>query len=875
MPPPTLSPVTDKDLLTIANFSNLRFEFANLTRSSEDEEKQENHTIESLLTQETGSINGNGEKRVFFNYDNETNLKDPSIPLYNTVDELKRYIGIAYEYFEKYKKDDPVTGHIGDWEILYAADGYKLVTEFIDFLYGATDYKYSITSTFYNIIYALFDTSEEISDIVNRMNIEYIAQGNEAIRNAKEVPNGVVVLNDEEIYDRLLSFQTMLGDWMEVFAVGGGPVHIPGDILTKINAKLKEKKTDLNTERPEKTLFETRKSIIDKINLNAERERIAALRSGVITAILSGIGTKATSKITTKDITIEYKVNPNVKGKSTGIATIIVDGRTMATQSGLRKEQVKKLQLKLQSPETFKEYFEGIKKFTTPQAQLVKKTEHILNYDCTLGVTQIGVDRTYKLTEEMSETIEAASKKSFDNVSTEFLNTLLQDIGEGLDPKSLGEDWVIGKLSDKLLEILNKIGESIIEDSKKAIISTINVKMKDNERMQLFQKCIYFSDITDIVHKVYCMKSREFMNTIMSKVEALSEGTEMILKYRQLKNDFTKTVDRFAYEHEIYEGFKEYPLDYFDFRVSIFKNEKKNTLVICFGDKGPFSHMKDDLEANKFKNVFLLMEIIRHFVIEMEYIKNKDLREYNIKVTGVGVGAELANIFHLATNYPTVVFNTHYGNYSSMVRTFNLATLASLFNMEYKTDSDLIGDVFKSWQEILKDEVTWGLVGRGGMIVAQMIALKIKIISGQIFSGGAILTGVISSTLVAVMGLPVLLAFVSFLTKKIKNDRDKIYYSYFYVQLCRMGIVDCSRCMISNNEESILNCKFTYKEISYFASIPEPDDESVEEIDKILEQEMNAANDEAEKKAIEKALFLKEPPLIKKSEIKKKNVLWI
>ena len=130
--------ITDKELLAICNLSNLKMEFANLTYE-ETESKTgykivRNHTISSLFEKEKEAIlnkKNTKKDRGFFKElgENETEdtINDEKI-IYLDIIDLKKSAGIVYEYYEK---NNPFTT---EWEILYAGDSYKVITDYFDII---------------------------------------------------------------------------------------------------------------------------------------------------------------------------------------------------------------------------------------------------------------------------------------------------------------------------------------------------------------------------------------------------------------------------------------------------------------------------------------------------------------------------------------------------------------------------------------------------------------------------------------------------------------------------------------------------------------------------------------------------------------------
>ena len=142
--------ITDKELLAICNLSNLKMEFADVGRDRDREGNIiRNHTISSLLDKEINAINNNiVEDRVFYKEKENGNIKIKE-PIYSTVQEIKKLIPITYEYYEKKAFGNTQGEFLEQWEILYAADTYKIITDFLDtFAYQQNNYVF----TFDNIL---------------------------------------------------------------------------------------------------------------------------------------------------------------------------------------------------------------------------------------------------------------------------------------------------------------------------------------------------------------------------------------------------------------------------------------------------------------------------------------------------------------------------------------------------------------------------------------------------------------------------------------------------------------------------------------------------------------------------------------------------
>lgn len=125
--------ITDKELLAICNLSNLRMEFADIAfERNLKGEILSNHTIYSLLDKEVNSINeGKVETRVFRDL---LQMEEDAliVPEHKSIEEIKRKAGIVYEYYEQAKLEKSNKDFLDNWQIVYAADGYKLITDFIE-----------------------------------------------------------------------------------------------------------------------------------------------------------------------------------------------------------------------------------------------------------------------------------------------------------------------------------------------------------------------------------------------------------------------------------------------------------------------------------------------------------------------------------------------------------------------------------------------------------------------------------------------------------------------------------------------------------------------------------------------------------------------
>ena len=54
-------------------------------------------------------------------------------PIYNDVLEIKRAAGMVYEYYEKYKLGNDEGKFLEEWEVVYGADGYEIIKDYLDY----------------------------------------------------------------------------------------------------------------------------------------------------------------------------------------------------------------------------------------------------------------------------------------------------------------------------------------------------------------------------------------------------------------------------------------------------------------------------------------------------------------------------------------------------------------------------------------------------------------------------------------------------------------------------------------------------------------------------------------------------------------------
>lgn len=422
------------------------------------------------------------------------------------------------------------------------------------------------------------------------------------------------------------------------------------------------------------------------------------------------------------------------------------------------------------------------------------------------------------LSEKSKNLIHEETKKLLKGLKEEFTALALsEEFGEGII-----SDYVFKKMSelpaieDKLPETLESIMEKVLE------IEMESMDKNDTDNIEIPMKVLYykntlFSDISGEFLQEYCIQVRDILeevNGVLPKDYDIFENEDVDKKLREL--EYLKITDGLTSE------LKEYPMDYLDFKVSIFVNHKKKSLVLCFNDKSEFSRMKEDLSEKKYRSIFVLMNILRNFRLEKLFIENEKikLRDYTMTVTGVDVGGELANIFYLATEKThATIFKTKNIDFHGSVRTFNTSTIASMFNMKYRTNSEIVDSAVETLRTTSIFESKWGSLGQVIGMVGRLGLSRIKFFGVVSLAGaGTIAQGFLMSTFISVFIVPLLIMTVSIIIDIIENNQNNEYYAYLYVQLCRIGIVNCNLC--KEGAKSINKCQYVRNGGKYIGKEP-------------------------------------------------------
>ncbi|MTI59472.1 MAG: hypothetical protein FH762_05695, partial [Firmicutes bacterium] len=134
--------INHKELLTFSNLTNLDWHFADL-KPTKKKDKNGNtisvyKKLNSLLTpdsfaREKTDPKTKRKKNVnIYGTDSQGNYlgKDEGLA------EMRQHAGIAMEYLEKWQdKGNKEGSFMGEWEVVYGADSYKVATDYLDYIY--------------------------------------------------------------------------------------------------------------------------------------------------------------------------------------------------------------------------------------------------------------------------------------------------------------------------------------------------------------------------------------------------------------------------------------------------------------------------------------------------------------------------------------------------------------------------------------------------------------------------------------------------------------------------------------------------------------------------------------------------------------------
>jgi len=175
--------VTHKELLTFSNLTNLEWQFVDLPEEAEEESENK---LNKLLN----------SKSFIRGYEDPQTKNNP-IYVYGEGEEakakLRKNAGIAMEYLEKWqrwqdtdKKEGTDEGSfLGDWEVIYGADNYQVVVDYLYYIYAETKKQLNQTPALKEELEGnLYPARDKIEDVEKLMaNIEVVFEAGNLILN--------------------------------------------------------------------------------------------------------------------------------------------------------------------------------------------------------------------------------------------------------------------------------------------------------------------------------------------------------------------------------------------------------------------------------------------------------------------------------------------------------------------------------------------------------------------------------------------------------------------------------------------------------------------------------------------------------------------
>ena len=140
--------IPHKELLTFSNLTNLDWQFVDLNiveNELEDskikKDKTKTNKLKDLLKPESFVRKDEESKIIGYPYLkniyseeelNSLSKKEKDEIIEKGLIEMRKAAGIGMEYLEKSSRDTQEGYFLNNWEVLYAADNYKLATEYVD-----------------------------------------------------------------------------------------------------------------------------------------------------------------------------------------------------------------------------------------------------------------------------------------------------------------------------------------------------------------------------------------------------------------------------------------------------------------------------------------------------------------------------------------------------------------------------------------------------------------------------------------------------------------------------------------------------------------------------------------------------------------------
>lgn len=802
-----MSGITDRETLAIVNLCNMKLEYADLINREGGLGGTKLHTIFSLLEQTVAAIKIKNHDDNPFNYEfgersGNRVFKDGKIlirPVYEDkyeidtanvsigiqisdkaptrlvksgLDQLKGDIGLLYGYYLGIKNGN-VPNFLDDWEIVYAADIYKLVTDYMEKVFELSKPKFTCSylekvseeSEQYNLY--VF-TVDKLSDN------EYVIEDLSKVKKYKTSKETINISEEYTDYAKRKGTGTEDGNSSSLSEEGYVEFKLLAENCGIFGDKGKMYPSRRDIEKKEKLQrilsfgFNTAMFIYDffPVFSKIKKSLISGKAKG---ALLKTVGERLNySKMATessKNITNNIqKAKENIKkmrelGKKRKIEKIKKSDLQKYYSSFERAEKAinnfNKALPEDKIPFISKEFSDSIAKADTGIATISKldfESEQYLK-----GVTvpnklenfnfnKSNYDKEIKRINEMTDMIEKNLKNKAYYFSSLLPEENLINIAKKY-PQYSNLYSEITKEADSVIKNIYLGGRGSVHLELKNLIGT---KIRDNitENFTSYNDFLESSKEMNIVANDTIVMERAIIENLISDNRDFEKGK--ILKELQESVRITPYMSNLKVTNT-------------GFRTVILKNKKNGQYVVGFANSRG-SEVEKRLAKNNFVIEGMYLDIVHKLVTEY---KLKDTIATSSSApttitTGFNIGGELANYYRIRYNCIGKVFLENIQSKERELLNFNLIDMHNIFDSEYI-----------EWFELALQELNSLLVSTVKTTVTGLLTVS--------FSFGGLIGGAIISA--AVFGI-----------KAYGNWKLDNQFKIFYIELCKRGFFNCKKC---------------------------------------------------------------------------------
>lgn len=676
--------ITDKELLAICNLSNLKLEFAEITKKSQIIEKGilkevvTNHTIYSLLDKEIKSIKndvGNiSDTRAFYREREGEDKNKPVLEaVYNSIDELKYKSGIIYEYYEKYRLGNDEGKFLEEWELLYGGDGYKISTDFSDFIFeieAKIKLERKAVTEFIDQdgYYERYELGKINEDGIEKYKVEKFDINNKKLEITEEEEEEFITNELENIYNLKVSYQPrevyermhLINERIEIGLTALYWISIFLPLALQGNTALKKSQISEAVNG-----IKNCKQSLARNGVN-QSSKIAEKLSKHYDEIIKGLKNSATEDVKKKMVLLrkEYKT--------------ILQNELKMKSSKAKEEKIKQL-LKAMDKNN-KEILEGSTRIIGQSFLKFQISDPLVN--------------SVKGTLKNGKYIKKNEKTIIINLVKDYIKSSIDDVDAAAgEIVKIVKKAVSGRMNELLENAVTK--ENIITlFNERAVVTFYILDLSLKEIKENYK------------HKINNIEEKKKLEDLINKLE----NTQKELINCQFK--------------------QELKFDDFEFGVTILKNDNKKAIVICFKNSDFNSKISKRLITGDYHSDLIFMNIIEKYILEKIYLTNTKLRDYEVIVTGFNIGAELAGMFRLRYNHSTRVFKTRSLAIEPELLAFNVFDIGHIFKKKYVTFEKDISDFCKSFfkDNIIPFILSWVFTGGSSILtVAAFSALTASI----------------------------------------------------------------------------------------------------------------------------------------------------